>query len=218
MEIWLTQIAGNAPYIVIVGIILISGFGAPIPEDIPLILAGYLCGKGHANPYIMFPATLMAIIGADAILFCIGRRYGHHVPKLPLLRRYLTEARLGRTERLLHEHGGKFIFAARFLPGLRAPAMFTAGVFKLPFWKFLLYDGSAALISAPLFLFLSYHFADHLDMVRRWLAEGQMAAVAAVVVSIVGFIALKWLARNRRRRPVVTRAALPRRKLELGNE
>jgi membrane protein DedA with SNARE-associated domain len=218
MEVWLTQLAANAPYIVIVGIILISGFGAPIPEDIPLILAGYLCGKHFANPYIMFPATLAAVVGADAILFCIGRRYGHHVPKLPLLRRYLTEKRLGKTERMLHEHGGKFIFAARFLPGLRAPAMFTAGVFKLPFWKFFLYDGTAAMISAPIFLFLAYYFADHLDMVRQWVAEGQLAAVAAVVVAIAGFITLRLLARKRRQQAVAQRAPLPRQKLELGGE
>src|SRR5690606_33249443 len=104
------------PYVVIWGVLLLSGFGLPIPEDLPLILAGYLCGiePAYADPWIMFPGCYLAIIGADLVVFVLGRRYGHHVPRLPLLRRFLTESRLAKTEAKLHQHGGKFIFMARF--------------------------------------------------------------------------------------------------------
>ena len=48
------------PYVVVLGLIILSGFGLPIPEDIPLILAGYLCYPfeetgAYANPWILFP-------------------------------------------------------------------------------------------------------------------------------------------------------------------
>lgn len=97
-------------------------------EDISLILAGYLCGQHYADPWIMFPLAFAAVIGADVMMFVLGRHYGHHLPRLLLVQRFLTARRLAQTERRLHQHGGKFMFAARFLPGLRAPAMFTAGV------------------------------------------------------------------------------------------
>ena len=89
------------------------------------------------------------------------------------------------------------MFAARFLPGLRAPAMFTAGVFKIPAWKFLLYDGSAAAISVPLILALSYRFADELDQVRQWVVEGQAVSITICLAAIVGFVTFKLMARRR---------------------
>ena len=197
MEEWLTQLAGNAPYVVIFGVLLLTGFGLPLPEDIPLIIAGYLAGNELARPWIMFPGAFIAILGSDLIVFTIGRRYGHYVPRLPLLRRFLTEQRLARTERQLHLHGGKFIFMARFLPGLRTAAFFTAGTFKIPYWKFLLFDGSAAAISVPTIFWLAYFFAHELDQVRQWIVEGQAAAIAAVVLVIAGMVLAKWLLRRR---------------------
>ena len=197
MEEWLTQLAGNAPYVVIFGVLLATGFGLPMPEDIPLILAGYLAGHGLANPWIMFPGVFLAILGSDVIVFTIGRRYGHYVPRLPLLRRFLTEPRLARTERQLHLHGGKFIFMARFLPGVRTAAFFTAGTFKIPYWKFLLFDGSAAAISVPTIFWLAYFFANELDQVRQWIVEGQAAAIVAVVLVVTVMLLVKWRRRRR---------------------
>ena len=193
MEEFITQIAPQMPYLIIIGIVLLSGFGAPIPEDIPIIAAGYVCGKADpsASAYIMLPVLFLAIVGADGIVFWLGRKYGHHIPKLPLLRRYLSEDRLQKTEKQLNKHGGKFIFVARFLPGMRAPAFFTAGIFKLPYWKFLFFDGTAALISVPTIFFAAYYFADHLDQVKHWVKEGQIAVIAAIILIIAATILFK---------------------------
>jgi membrane protein DedA with SNARE-associated domain len=200
MELWLAQLAGKGPYVVIFGVLLATGFGLPLPEDLPLLLAGYLAGTGAANPWIMFPGCFICIVGSDVIVYAIGRKYGHHVPKLPLLRRFLTEKRLAKTEAMLHTHGGKFIFMARFLPGLRMASFFTAGTFKIAFWRFLLYDGSAALISVPAIMGLAYVFADEIDRVREWVHGGQIVAVVVVVLAIGAFIAAKlWWGRRSER-------------------
>ena len=197
---FLTELGTHSPYmpyVVVLGLLLLSGFGLPIPEDIPLILAGYLTFYGYADPLLLFPLTFLAVLGADMMVFVLGRRYGHHVPKLPLMRRFLTEKRLAKTERLLHEHGGKFMFAARFLPGLRAPAIFTAGNFRIPYWKFLLYDGGAALISVPVILGLAYYFAEHLEQVRKWVANGERGVIGVIVVAAVVFIGVKYVVNRR---------------------
>lgn len=181
------------PYVLVLGLLLLSGFGLPIPEDIPLILAGYLVYYGKADGWALFSLTFLAVVGADLMVFWLGRRYGHHVPKLPLLRRFLTEKRLARTEALLHHHGGKFIFAARFMPGLRAPAIFTAGNFKIPYWKFLAYDGGAALVSVPVILGLAYYFAEHLEQVRVWVAKGEMGVIGVILLVVVVIVVVKSL-------------------------
>jgi len=176
------------PYIGLAVVLFLSGFGVPIPEDIPLILAGYMCGKGDANIYLMFPIGFFTIVGTDYILFLLGRRWGHAVPKMPLIGRYLSEARLARASEAFHKHGGKVIFFVRFIPGLRAPVYFTAGTFKMPHWKMLLFDGSAALISVPVFMFVPYFFYDHIEDVRRGLGQGQVIFLIVLIVCIVGYV------------------------------
>jgi membrane protein DedA with SNARE-associated domain len=196
----LTQLATLTPYmpyVLVLGLLLLSGFGLPIPEDIPLILAGYLAYYAYADPWTLFPLTFLAVVGADLMVFWLGRRYGHHVPKLPLMRRFLTEKRLAKTEALLHRHGGKFMFAARFLPGLRAPAIFTAGNFKIPYWKFLAYDGGAALVSVPVILGLAYYFAEHLEQVRVWVTNGEKGVIGVILLTVLVVVVVKWVLSKR---------------------
>lgn len=197
MDSWLTQLAATAPYapyLVLVLIMILTGLGLPLPEDLPIILGGYLAATmASVDPTTMLVALFISLMGSDAIVFWMGRRYGHHVPKLPLLRRYLTDKRLAKAEKLLHKHGGKFVFVARFLPGLRTPALLTAGTFKLPYWKLLLYDGSAALISVPTVFLLAYIFSGEIDQVRKWIQEGQLAVIGVIFLIVALIVAVKML-------------------------
>lgn len=195
MEVWLEQLATNAPYIVLIAVLLASGFGLPIPEDLPLLIGGYLAGHDYAEPLPLFLMCFTAIMLADASLFWLGRTCGHHVPRLPLINRFLTDDRVANTERLLERHGGKFIFVGRFIPGIRAPAMFGAGALKVPYWKFALFDGGAAILTAPLVFFLGYYFAGEIEMVRSWIFEGQMILVAIAVV-VATILLLRWRHRH----------------------
>jgi len=196
MDDWLTQFAISAPampYVVVFGVLILSGFGLPLPEDIPLILGGYLVGRELANGWIMFPGAFLCIIGADLIIFSLGRRYGHHIPRLPLLRRYLTPERVRWAEHQLEKHGGKFIFVARFVPGLRTAAFFAAGVFRVTYWRFIAYDGAAALISVPLILGLAWYFHEELDVVKQRLEQAEMWTVISLVLLIAIIILIKRL-------------------------
>ena len=65
-----------------------------------------------------------------------------------------------------------------------------AGVFRMPGRKFFFFDGAAALVGVPIILFMAYTFSDRIDMVRRGVAEGQLAAtglVVALTLAYVGF-------------------------------
>jgi membrane protein DedA with SNARE-associated domain len=184
-------------YIAIAGILVISGFGLPVPEDVPLLLGGLLCGLGYADVRVMAPLCFVAVLGADLVLYLIGRRYGHHVPKFPILRRYLTEARLAKAEAAFHAHGGKTLFTARFLPGVRAAIYFTAGAFKVPYWKILCFNGGAALLSVPTLVFVGYFGAKHFDKVSKAVGVAQLIIAAVVLIAATLFIV--WRTRRKRR-------------------
>lgn len=187
----------NLPYLGLVVVLTLSGFGMPIPEDVPLIFAGYLCGQGHADIYIMLPLAFVTVIGTDMIIYTFGRKLGHRIPNLPIIRRFLTQSRLAQAAEFFHRHGGKTLFFGRFLPGIRTPIFFTAGTFKIPWWKMLLFDGAAALLSVPALVLLAYYFSDHIEAVRRWVLQAQIGIILIIALAIVGTIGWYWMKRRR---------------------
>jgi len=186
-------------YAGVVLILLASGFGLPIPEDLPLILGGYLCGKGNANIWIMVPVTLVAVLVADMIVFLIGRRYGHHVPRLPLFRTFLGEKRLAKAAKYFESHGGKTLFLARFMPGLRAPCYFSAGLFNISVWKMLMIDAAAAILSVPMWVLTSWYFAKTYDLetIKSWSLTAQVTLVLTIIAIVSALIGWRVL-RGRR--------------------
>ena len=193
---WLNEFAPNAPYLAIFGILLATGFGLPLPEDIPLILGGYLCGQAAASPdhahpvlWIMLPGVMIAIIGSDVMLYFLGRRLGPSIHRHPILKRVVGSRNLARARFAFAKHRAKFVFFARFLPGLRAPAFFTAGTFKMPFRKFLLWDGMAACLSIPPAVLVGYFFHDNIEWARHALSQGQTIGFVIIAAIIIAFIA-----------------------------
>ena len=193
IEEWLNQFAPNAPYLVIFGILLLTGFGLPLPEDIPLVIGGALCGAtpdGHPVLWIMLPGVIIAIVGSDVMLYFLGRWLGPSIHRHPILKRIVGNRNLARARFAFAKHRAKFVFFARFLPGLRAPAFFTAGTFKMPFRQFLLWDGLAACLSIPPAVILGYFFHEKINFVFEALSKGKtigFVIIAAIIVLFLGF-------------------------------
>jgi membrane protein DedA with SNARE-associated domain len=100
---------------------------------------------------------------------------------------------------LYHRHGIKIIFSARFLAGFRAAAFLTAGIVRVPFWKFLGVDAMAALIGVPLGFGVAYMFTDQLPAIMRGVHRVERLAVLAGMVLLAALIA--YLAYRRSRVP-----------------
>ena len=185
-------------------VLLVSGLGVPIPEDIPLLLGGFLCsehGGRLSHLSVMIPLTYAAVFGADLMVYGLGRRYGSHVIEFPVLRRIVAPSRLARAERAVHRHGGKMLAVARFLPGLRSGVFITAGSFRVPLWKMVVFDGSAALASVPLWVLAGYHFGENIPRILRYAAAAQgylFALTAVATLAVVVCFLRRRLAAHRR--------------------
>ena len=204
IEQWLSQYAPNAPYLVIFGILLATGFGLPMPEDIPLIIAGYLCGQtsGHPELWIMLPGCMIAIVGSDLVLYALGRKFGRSIHRHPILKRIVGTRNLARAKMLFKRHDAKFVFFARFLPGVRAPAFFTSGMYKMPLRRFLLWDGAAACLSAPWAILLGYYFHEEVEYAREALSQGRTVGFL-VIGGVILVILLFHLLVNKKLEKVV---------------
>jgi membrane protein DedA with SNARE-associated domain len=121
------------PYVAAFLMLLVCGLGVPIPEDITLFIMGYLAFNRLADFWISVAVCMVGVLLGDSIIYWMGRHYGPRLTKKGLFARLLPPERMERTRKLFHKWGNKVIFAARFMPGLRAPTYFSAGTLHMPF-------------------------------------------------------------------------------------
>ncbi len=187
MEDFFFSFVSQWSYFGLVLVLLAAGFGLPLPEDIPLLAAGWLVQKGGADLRLMIFCGLFGVILGDTTLFVLGRRYGMHVLDHRLFRRFARPWMVARAREMYAGHGAKILFAARFMPGLRSIVFLNAGVFRVPYWKFLVFDGGAALISVPLWILAGWKFSAHIEQLL-----GSARLASYIIGTVLALALLAW--------------------------
>ena len=177
-------------YVAVFLVLVACGFGLPIPEDITLVSGGVICGLATGlDVNTMLIISLLEVIIGDGCMFTLGRKLGPEVKNLPLLKRVFTEKAYREMQVKVHRYGTRILFVARFLPGLRAPIFITAGISRrVTYLKFLVMDGSAALISVPIWVYAGYYFAYDLDDLIQWVRHSETYIIAGVVALILVWV------------------------------
>ena len=181
---------GPMPYYIVFVILFGCGLGVPIPEDLTLIAAGIISYYGVTNVFLMMGVCFAGIMIGDCMIFWLGAHYGRKLTKRWFFKRILSPERLEAVKTRFHKQGNKLIFAARFMPGLRAPVYFSAGTLHLPFRVFLFYDSMAALISAPAIISVVYLFGDQLDVIVRKIKRVE-SGILIVLITVFSLIAVR---------------------------
>lgn len=181
-------------------ILLICGLGLPIPEDIVLIVAGMLA-QDDGRSWIATAALMYAgVLGGDSIIFLLGRRYGARLLAWEITHNLFPPKKQARVARLFERHGSIVLLIARFLPGLRAPIYSTAGAMGVKYLKFLAYDGAAALVSAPVFVWLGHwlwlKFDDDIAELNQALSRSEWYTVGIATTAVLIGVLL-WRLRPR---------------------
>lgn len=183
------------------GILLLCGFGLPIPEDITLVTCGYLTfllvptdGSAGTPLHQALLATAIGLAGVligDATMFTLGRRHGGTLATMWPFRGILANGRRQLAEEFLQKRGAHVLFSARFMPGLRSVVFFTAGTLGTRFSTFLMYDGLAALLSVPALVLSSWYFGDQIQVVIDKARKAEHG-ILAVIVLIAVLLGAKW--------------------------
>ncbi len=161
-------------YLGCIGMMLLSSFGFPLPEEVTIISLGLISYIGH-NPDLFPPPSpdavpvnmwvsaivcFLAILMSDSLVFTLGRTVGRKMMYWPFMRTVLTNKVSDKVDRWIHKYGIMAVLLFRFTPGIRFPAHLFIGFSKLPMWQFLLIDGIAALISVPTQILIVAHYGE----------------------------------------------------------
>ena len=161
------------------------GYAIPIPEEIFLLLVGYIAGVGFYNVYLAALFALLGILVGDNVLFWLSR---YRVSKLiDKLKRSLDKHNIMKYRHLMKKHIGKTIFTLKFIVGLRIFSPFLAGSMKIKWKIFQFYNLLAVLIYIPILIFLGFHFHNKLALVITGV-ELVRHLIFFLVLILIGFL------------------------------
>jgi membrane protein DedA with SNARE-associated domain len=178
----------HGSYFAITIVLILTGLGLPIPEEVAIIAAGVLASQGQLNPYLALLSCMVGVLIGDLVIYGIGHRFGRNVVREhPYWASLVNAQREARVEQMIRRHGAKVLFVARFLVGLRAAVYLTAGILRMPLARFLLIDLCCASVVVSSFYLLSFHFGQEiLFWIRR--AEILITVVVVLVLFSVGLV------------------------------
>ena len=167
--------------------LLLENAGLPVPGETVLLLASFLAYSREELqlPYIILVGVCAATVG-DNLGYLIGYRGGRR-----LFDRYRNTFRIKletilRGERLFDQYGAITIFFARFIFGLRVIAGPLAGVLRMPWKRFALFNFLGALLWVTVISFVGYKFGKHWDVLTEYLESFNIGiAIAAVIVLLL---------------------------------
>ncbi|WP_127245188.1 DedA family protein [Neisseria meningitidis] len=185
-------------YAAVFFVLVICGFGVPIPEDLTLVTGGVISGMGYTNPHIMFAVGMLGVLAGDGIMFAAGRIWGQKILRFKPIARIMTPKRYAQVQEKFDKYGNWVLFVARFLPGLRTAVFVTAGISrKVSYLRFIIMDGLAALISVPIWIYLGEYGAHNID----WLMAKMHSLQSGIFVILgIGAAVVAWIWWKKRQR------------------
>jgi membrane protein DedA with SNARE-associated domain len=179
-------------YISVFGVLLLCGFGLPIPEDLTILVGGIISGLGYTNPLVMGIVCFIGVLIGDVIVYNMGRFFGESLFNTRLGKRLLSHSWYDRIVKSFAKNGKMVLLTARFLPGLRTPIFLTAGMTRFAgFGTFVIIDGLAALVSIPIWITIGYFGASNREHLTKWISNTKWSIGLIIVLVVVIYIICK---------------------------
>jgi membrane protein DedA with SNARE-associated domain len=175
--------------VVLFALLTLESFGLPVPGETALIACSVVASQGSLPiGWVIVVGVLAAIIG-DNLGYWAAREGGRPLLERYRLTRRYAEKYLPRGERFFARHGGKAVFIGRFVAVLRVTAAWTAGISRMHWWRFLMWNAAGAVVWATGVALVSYFLG---DAAAATLSKyGLYAAGGAIVITAAGYFVVK---------------------------
>jgi membrane protein DedA with SNARE-associated domain len=173
----------HGSYLAIVLLLVLTGVGLPVPEEIVIVAAGVLSSPtvSRLDPRLAASACLAGVLAGDCVMYWLGRVLGRTYLRQHRWFAWIAHGnREERMEEIIQQHGLKVFLIARFLVGIRAPLYLAMGILRVDFRRFLLCDGACGAVVVGVFFVLSYFCGGWIgDLIRN----SQWAATVIILVA-----------------------------------
>ena len=158
---------------------------AVIEGPIISVIAGFLVSKGLLNFFFAYLVLLAGDLGGDMLYYAVGRWGG-----MPFIKRWgprlgLNPARVAQVDKHFVDHGGKTLLFGKWTQTVGAPILVSAGIVRMPFWKYMWYNTLGSLPKSLLLITLGFYFGQTYNQWSHYIDEISWALFGAVVIGFV---------------------------------
>jgi membrane protein DedA with SNARE-associated domain len=172
--------------------LLLENAGVPVPGETILLLASFLAYSEHklALPWIIVVAVCAATLG-DNLGFAIGLYGGRRLLERYQKTLHIRPSVIARGEDLFARYGAATIFVARFIAGMRIVAGPLAGVLRMSWRKFLLFNFLGAVLWVSVISSVGYLFGKHWEALVDLVQDANIVIAGAALV-VAAFLWWRW--------------------------
>ncbi|MFH2118250.1 MAG: DedA family protein [Candidatus Paceibacterota bacterium] len=187
---------GTLVYAILFGIVFAeTGFVVTpfLPGDSLLFAAGALAALGSMNVAIVAGVLFLAAIAGDAANYWIGHFFGQKIidsPKFP----FINKEHIDKAQVFYEKHGGKAIILSRFVPIVRTFAPFVAGVGRMHYERFTLFNIIGGAVWVALFVFAGYFFGNIPSVKHNF----SLVILGIIAISVLPIIWEAWQAKRKK--------------------
>ncbi|MBW6437558.1 DedA family protein [Actinoplanes hulinensis] len=177
-------------YLAIGGVIVVESFGVPAPGQTIMVAGSIYAGAGRMNIFLVALISFVTAVVGDNIGYWIGLRGGRKIVNRWGKYIFVTPARLEKAEQFFAKRGNRIIVVARFIDGLRQLNGVIAGITRMPWKTFLLYNAIGAALWVGWWCTVAYLLGANLVPIMgraheyRWPIIGVLGAALAIYVSL----------------------------------
>lgn len=128
-----------------------------LPGDSLLFLAGALAARPETglNPHLLVVLLVVAAVAGDAVNYLVGKYFGQKLFANPDSKIF-RQSHLQKTHDFFERYGGKTIVIARFIPVVRTLAPLVAGMARMNYRRFALYNVTGGILWVVFFIYAGF--------------------------------------------------------------
>ena len=175
--------------------VMIEGAGIPTPGQTLLMASAAEAAAGRMNIVLLLFLVAIAATVGNSIGYAIGRWGGRAV----LERLKVNRQRQQYLDDLIDRRGGIVILFARFLDGLRQLNGIVAGLLRMPWWTFTLYNVAGAILWTCTWGLATYYLDRDIHFIAAFFHRHALLLYLLSAVAVVAM--LVYLLRSRKHQP-----------------
>ncbi|MDH4210413.1 MAG: DedA family protein [candidate division WOR-3 bacterium] len=162
----------------------------PYPSDAFVLVFSFLAGRGYYDPYLVYSLTVVGSIVGIMLIYHMGMKYGDGLLLFisrGFLRRIFPVRLVDRARKKFRERGDLILLLNRFIPGMRAPIGFVAGMSGIKRSKFFIYSAISVIVWNAFLITVGFYVGASWDEASLFLRN---YSVIAALILVMGLIVL----------------------------
>lgn len=178
----------NFKYLILFPLIVVEG-------PVTVITAGVISSLGFLNFFLVYIIAVFGDLVGDSLYYVAGRfgrrwldRWGRFIG--------MSKERLEKMETHFQDHGGKTLIAGKLSHAVGAIVLVSAGIAKIPFRKFIIFNFWATLPKTLILLLIGYYFGNTILHMVRYFDFAWLGMLVITILLLVAYFLLRKTGRK----------------------